>query len=166
MGLDMILLKETRVTNCSDTPPEDQYEVVVSRGGCPYESIKLERVTRVVELVAKWRKANAIHNWFVQNVQDGEDDCDSYPVSVAQLQKLIDLCKEVLTKVETVDGELHERDVEDVASSLLPTVSGFFFGSTDYDEDYTADLQSTVEQLEPLLSGCQGDVDFYYCASW
>ena len=26
---------------------------------------------------AYWRKANAIHKWFVDNVQDGEDNCQS-----------------------------------------------------------------------------------------
>ena len=25
--------------------------------------------------IASWRKANAIHKWFVDNVQDGVDDC-------------------------------------------------------------------------------------------
>ena len=27
------------------------------------------------EEVAYWRKFNALHNWFVQNCQDGVDEC-------------------------------------------------------------------------------------------
>ena len=31
-----------------------------------------------------------------------------------------------------------------------PTHEGFFFGSTEYDEYYFADLESTIEQLEDV----------------
>ena len=37
-----------------------------------------------------WRKANAVHNWFVDNVQDGNDGCKHYWVSKEDLQKLLD----------------------------------------------------------------------------
>ena len=40
-----------------------------------------------------WRKANAIHKWFVENVQEGVDDCGEYEVTVEQLTELRDLCK-------------------------------------------------------------------------
>ena len=30
-------------------------------------------VKEITYRVGYWRKANAIHNWFVQNVQDGEE---------------------------------------------------------------------------------------------
>lgn len=30
--------------------------------------------------VASWRKANQIHHWFVENAQNGIDDCISYEV--------------------------------------------------------------------------------------
>jgi len=43
-----------------------------------------------------WRKANQIHQWFVDNVQDGEDNCGSYYVTREQLEEL----KEVLAKLE------------------------------------------------------------------
>ena len=43
--------------------------------------------------VMYWRKANAIHKWFVDNVQGGEDDCREYPVSNDQLIELRDTCK-------------------------------------------------------------------------
>ena len=33
------------------------------------------QVKTVIE-VGYWRKANQIHNWFVENIQNGIDDCD------------------------------------------------------------------------------------------
>ena len=48
--------------------------------------------------VGYWRKANAIHNWFVVNVASGEDDCSSYPVSQDQLECLRNLCHRLLIK--------------------------------------------------------------------
>ena len=32
-----------------------------------------------------WRKANAIHDWFVDNIQGGEDDCNAYNLSIDYL---------------------------------------------------------------------------------
>lgn len=35
----------------------------------------------IAEDVGYWRKANAIHAWFVKNVQGGVDNCQSHEVS-------------------------------------------------------------------------------------
>ena len=50
--------------------------------------------------VAYWRKANAIHSWFVNNVQNGKDDCEEYEVSEGQLHELYDICKDIITKAD------------------------------------------------------------------
>jgi len=34
---------------------------------------------------AYWRKVNAVHKWFVDNVQGGEDNCGEYYVSNTKL---------------------------------------------------------------------------------
>jgi hypothetical protein len=85
-----------------------------------------------------WRKANAIHKWFVDNVQEGKDDCGSYYVSQDNLRELKDICERVLA-----DNSLAEE--------LLPSQSGFFFGGTDYDEWYFKDLKFTAEEIGKLL---------------
>ncbi len=36
--------------------------------------------------IGYWRKANAIHNWFVQHVQDGKDECQLAYVSIEDLR--------------------------------------------------------------------------------
>ncbi|NLK92374.1 MAG: hypothetical protein GX273_04465 [Bacteroidales bacterium] len=50
-----------------------------------------------------WRKANEIHNWFVENVQNGVDDCGYYEVSIDQLYDLMDLVSEEYNFQEILD---------------------------------------------------------------
>lgn len=99
-----------------------------------------------------WRKANAIHKWFVDNVQGGEDDCDNYGVSRDQLEELRTLCGSVI--------EDHA-----LASTLLPSASGFFFGSTDYDEHYFKDIEYTHKELTKVLA-LPRSWEFEYHSSW
>jgi hypothetical protein len=99
-----------------------------------------------------WRKANAIHDWFVRECQDGVDECKPHYVSRDQLRQLKESCEEVLIK-------------RDKASELLPTTSGFFFGSTTYDKYYFDDLQATVEIVDRCLS-LPPAWEFEYRSSW
>jgi hypothetical protein len=98
-----------------------------------------------------WRKANAIHNWFVCNIQDGEDNCKEYFVGHGQLEELLSYCRQAL---ETRDPE------------ILEPVEGFFFGSTEIDEGYWDDIQKTVTGLERALTLPEKEYEFYYQASW
>ncbi len=103
--------------------------------------------------VAYWRKANQIHKWFVDHVQDGKDDCNEYRVTRDQLQLLVDNCKLVLINKEE-------------AKTLLPRQEGFFFGSYEYDEYYWYDIQDTIEQLERVLNEYPEEWEFQYQSSW
>ena len=102
--------------------------------------------------VGYWRKANAIHQWFVDNCQNGEDDCRDAYVSREKLEELLGIVQEVLADRSKVD-------------ELLPTQSGFFFGSTEYDEYYFQDLELTQRILENALS-MSDEWDFGYQSSW
>src|SRR5690349_14391374 len=104
MGLDMYLTRKVYVKNWNHTRPDKRHEVTVLKNGVPLSDIKPERITYVIEEVAYWRKANQIHQWFVTNIQGGEDDCGKYLVSIEKLRELVGLCKQVLDSVETVDG--------------------------------------------------------------
>jgi hypothetical protein len=53
-----------------------------------------------------------------------------------------------------------------LAEEYLPTHSGFFFGSTEYDEWYFNDLKLTVEIVDRVLSNVPDDWEFYYGSSW
>ena len=104
--------------------------------------------------IGYWRKANAIHRWFVDNLQDGEDDCRETPVTLGALQKLLDTVNEVLADTSK-------------AEELLPTQSGFFFGSTQYDKWYQDDLIHTKNIIQGILDNKSlQDWDFYYSSSW
>jgi len=150
MGLDMYLEKRTYVRQWSHQTPEEQYNVEVTKGGQPVK-IDPKRVTYVIEEVGYWRKQNQIHQWFVENVQNGEDNCAEYCVSKGQLEDLLEICKKILN-----DNSLAEE--------LLPTASGFFFGGTEYDEWYFDGIQNTIEILEGVLSDTTAD--YYYSSSW
>lgn len=54
----------------------------------------------VREQVIYWRKSNQVHNWFVVNAQDGEDNCQPHSVSREQLEELRDLCRAVLADIQ------------------------------------------------------------------
>jgi hypothetical protein len=102
--------------------------------------------------IGYWRKANHIHGWFVQTVQEGEDDCGEYHVSRERLQELLTLCKTAIEK-------------KDQAGNILPTQEGFFFGSTDYDEGYFSDIEATIKIIKDCLKLSE-DWEFYYHSSW
>jgi hypothetical protein len=100
--------------------------------------------------VAYWRKANAIHGWFVENVQGGEDECRPHRVGKEELKELREMCRHALTA----------RD-----PSLLKPKEGFFFGSYDIDEWYWQDIESTVKQLDRVLEMPE-EWGFEYQSSW
>jgi hypothetical protein len=45
--------------------------------------------------VMYWRKASHIHKWFVQNVQDGVDNCANYNVTTRDLMALKNFCEKI-----------------------------------------------------------------------
>jgi len=112
--------------------------------------------------VIYWRKANQIHNWFVMNIQKGKDDCGVYEVSINQLKDLLETIDLVLKTKIIRKGNLHNY-----SKKLLPTTSGFFFGSVDYDEDYINTLKVTKQQLTKFIKLNQDRVmKITYSSSW
>lgn len=184
MGLDMYLYEDEYVSEYMD---KDRYKAVCEALGYEDngESIQISNT------IGYWRKANHVHNWFVQNVQDGVDECQKSYVSREQLAELYNACKQVVDAAETVDGQLEAgktfhpdgaiekhyvegkvltEDAVAVAEKVMPTASGFFFGGTDYDEWYLQDLKDTMTILEKLKQddgtfGAPGR-SYYYRSSW
>lgn len=156
MGLDMYLYQDIYIFGMYDFEGIEG-EINITRKGEKID-IPLKQLESIRLRRAYWRKANQVHNWFVQNVQSGEDDCKPYTVDGAQLQELVIICKRIL---KTKD-ELGEDDARKIAEKLLPTTSGFFFGDTDYNEWYYQDLEDTIEQLKDI----DEDGHYIYEASW
>jgi hypothetical protein len=154
MGLDMYLSAKKYMSKYFDPADVERIEKINDIFGVTGIEDGDYGAQEVTFRVAYWRKANAIHDWFVQNIQDGVDECQETWVSREQLQELIDVCKRVLSDIS-------------LAAELLPTRSGFFFGGTDYDEWYKQDLEYTVQRLEKILADpAFTKVDFYYHSSW
>ena len=159
MGLDMHLTRNHNVRNWSHRPDRD-YKVSAKMNNkrVPFLG-SVGEVTSIREEVLYWRKANAIHKWFVDNVQGGNDDCGTYYVSTEHLQELRHVCLAVISSPER-------------AEELLPTQSGFFYGSTEFDEYYLEDLRMTAKVIEKLVQQEIQAVDmkhsmhFEYSSSW
>ncbi len=109
--------------------------------------------------VAYWRKANQIRQWFVTNCGYPENgNCIDFKLKKSDLEKLVADCKairEIYKEAENLFGEDEDQISNYVgkkAKKILPTQSGFFFGSTDYDYYYLMDIDNTIEQCERVLS--------------
>ena len=158
MGLDMYLWKEVYV-GAEYAHRNMQVDIDIRKDGTRLP-INKNKLCYITEEAMYWRKANAIHNWFVQNVQDGTDDCGKYSVPIEKLIELRKTIKKVLRN--------HKK-----ADELLPSTSGFFFGSTEYNSYYFDDLKETEEELFKLIKeykkldeSTRFDVNFYYESSW
>lgn len=141
--------------------------------------------TSIYDEVAYWRKANQVHKWFVDHVQDGVDDCGNYGVTQEQLEDLLAAC--VTIKVNThlkkakIQNGITVKDgkpvpiMEDgkvianpeIAQRLLPTTGGFFFGSEEYDQYYMDDIDETIKQLTDILHNTDFEKEIvFYHSSW
>ena len=158
MGLDMYLWREIYVG------AEYTHRGVTGSIELNYQGTRLpvnfKKVSTITEEAMYWRKANAIHNWFVEHVQDGQDDCRKYWVDIDKLIELRKTIKKVLQN--------HK-----LANELLPTSAGFYFGETDYDSYYYESLQETEKELFEIIKDYKrlseqqrADINFYYESSW
>lgn len=187
MGLDMYLEAELLLPGYEhNTRKEKATQAAVLRAAGLPKACDVATLVTLSVTVAYWRKANHIHYWFVQNVQDGRDECQKSYVSREKLRELLNLCRQVLSTVECVEGDVNtgrsyypEGTIEQhtkrgqivaqkgITEKLLPTAEGFFFGSTDYDEFYIDDTKTTVTMLESVLNNTAFDkCEFSYQASW
>lgn len=147
MGLDMYLTAKRYIYDFDDEGKALREQL---------ESFKVNgmEVKELSYRAGYWRKANAIHRWFVDNVQEGSDNCGEYLVTTEQLERLLELVNEVLRN-------------RDKADDLLPTHNGFFFGSLIYDEGYFDDLIQTKAIIENVLALDNFNrYDIYYSSSW
>lgn len=153
MGLDMYLTAERYLGPYSAEGSEEiRLEIYRLLGIEGFTTGNVNGITINAE-AAYWRKANAIHKWFVDNVQAGEDDCGTYDVNRVDLKTLLRACEQVLA-------------VPSLAPELLPVQEGFFFGPCEYDDWYTENAQYTVAQLTKVIELPNTFSNFKYHSSW
>lgn len=162
MGLDMYLVRKEGFYVGNPKAPE--HTKLVEALGNLVDADKGSISITVDQEKMYWRKANAIHQWFVDNIQDGEDDCKEYHVTYQDLARLKDACDQVIAD-------------PDLAEELLPTASGFFFGNTEYDEHYIEDLKYTSFHIDEILKSVSWEIlkdsnsevlnsNYYYQSCW
>lgn len=151
MGLDMHLNARRYLWRGADEQIKNKiYEILPEIK--PFQGDFLGGVNEIRCQVGYWRKANAIHAWFVKNVQSGVDECKPNYVSREQLIELRSLCKTVL-------------DNRDKAQELLPPQAGFFFGGTEINEWYWNNIKGTIKIIDDALT-LPDAWEFEYDSSW
>ena len=153
MGLDMYLNRRHYISR--DLRPKLSISFTDYEGlwGEDLKNINASKVKYIEEEACYWRKANQIHNWFVQNVQNGDDDCNSHDVSFEQIEELLTRCKSVFSN-QTID----------YAMEVLPVTTGFYFGSYEYDDYYWEEVEDTISMLTEVLKRRDGQL--IYHSSW
>jgi len=158
MGLDMSLYLRyfpyEYKENIKDDYPEELKLIVKDDGNVGY--IGKETYYEI----AYWRKANAIHKYFVDTCADGEDQCQRIYVSLGNLEQLVNICEQILND-------------HTLAPDLLPTQDGFFFGSLDYDDYYFKKIKYTYDVGSKIIAFMEeqdrcGNYDWgiVYQSSW
>ncbi|WP_349535085.1 hypothetical protein [Leuconostoc citreum] len=104
-------------------------------------------------LVHSWRKANQIRQWFVTRFEQEPDAQLKIALTDDDITALITDIEQVL-----VDKAL--------ATSLLPTSPGFFFGSTDYDDYYFEELKDTLQYLKHNFEYDSDNEQLFYTEWW
>lgn len=140
-----------------------------------------------------WRKANAVHGWFVRECAYGVDECQEIFVSREHLLKLRSDCNNALANRENAvpnneDNVIIKQPVgsgQDLAQFIIDNMkkeqekigatlvsddplqptAGFFFGSTEKDEWYYNDLLETLDIIDRALALDDG-WEIIYQASW
>jgi hypothetical protein len=148
MGLDMYLNAKRYVSEYTDKELSEK----VNSLDFGQKQMKINEVSAEAMY---WRKANAIHSWFVRECQVGVDECQETHVPIVKLVELRDLCRTVLANRKK-------------AAKFLPTSSGFFFGDIEYDEWYFNHIERTEKELTEIVEDEELATNwtFYYQSSW
>ena len=101
--------------------------------------------------IADFRKINFLFKFFEDKI--GDKNPTTIEVTTEDLEELRERCIKVLTD-------------HTLAETLLPTCSGFFFGSTEYDEYYFEDVLRVLDVCESLLKHPLDDREGYELDIW
>lgn len=153
MGLDMYLQASKSISGQEYSDDRDRmiYQTITTAIGLGDEVIeKLQRNYGNVSLtVGYWRKAHEIHQWFVDTVQDGVDNCAEYYIPRSTLEQLMESVGVVLADPTKKDEEFPENSE-----------------SRDWDTWLEDEYRATYENLKLLLSPKFDGWEFYYQSSW
>ena len=99
--------------------------------------------------VGYFRKVNCVYRYFEDKLTD-----ETVWVTKDECEDIVKRCSAVLEN-------------PDLASELMPTRSGFFFGSTEYDKYYFSDLRDVRKQFKSFIKYFKTDDDLMFIhMSW
>lgn len=159
MGLDMYINK-VKKTNHSiselialnvDAHPDNVKVAEFLPLSHPYPEDAHDYYT-IFHQVAYWRKFNALHGWFVNNLQLGIDNCADYELNKDILLDLLEVLEETWALKNP---------------AKLPPTLGYFWGSTETDDYYWDKVYNSIQTISELID----DTDWknerlFYTSSW
>ena len=99
--------------------------------------------------VGYFRKVNCVYRYFEDKLTD-----ETAWATKDESEDIVKRCSAVLEN-------------PDLAGELMPTRSGFFFGSTEYDKYYFSDLKDVRKQFKSFIKYFKTDDDLMFiCMSW
>lgn len=147
-------------------------------------------------IIGYFSKHHSIHKWFVNNIQNGVDDCGRYEIQLKDIENLKELCEEILSHVTKekrepkfcidFNGEQHEiwqldnytvdEEGKNIIDEKLPSYD------MDYSDDYFYCVENCIEVLNKVIDLCdrnffrlytdrvtgeyEGDWVLEYVSSW
>jgi hypothetical protein len=99
MGLDMYLNKDIYIgAYFQHRKVEADIKIVIEGKEISINPSQIETIT---ERIGYWRKAHHIHEWIVENIQDGVDECQKTYISTKNLADLADFCNDYIDENPT-----------------------------------------------------------------
>ena len=147
-------------------------------------------------IIGYFRKHHSIHKWFVNNIQNGVDDCGRYEIQLKDIENLKELCEEIMSHVTKekrepkfctdFNGVQHEiwqldnytvdEEGKNIIDEKLPSYD------MDYSDDYFYCVENCIEVLNKVIDLCdrnffrlytdrvtgeyEGDWVLEYVSSW
>lgn len=113
--------------------------------------------------IAYFRKVNFLLPFF--NYQENGSDVI---IEKCLVENLVNLCNDILKLYHKhKSGEFDRFELIKFVSEHLPTTNGFFFGSTEYDENYFKNVESARDKFSNILDtfDWENEIFFMRC-SW
>lgn len=154
MGLDIYFnkAKRSRVKATKEKIAELNEQLDQEWAQTPLDRNRLDSLREELARINPWeeiayfRKVNFLVNFF-----NYVDNCSEIEISKEQIEELVNTCEQVLE-----DNSL--------AETLLPTIEGFFFGRTEYDEHYFEKVEDTLHTFREILENLDEDeIVLMYC---
>lgn len=122
-------------------------------------------------IIGYFRKHHSIHKWFVNNIQNGVDDCGRYEIQLKDIENLKELCEEILSHVTKekrepkfytdfngvqhevwqLDNYIVDEEGKNIIDEKLPSYD------MDYSDDYFYCVENCIEVLNKVIDFCDGN---------